>query len=224
MPLGACVIIEPRKHKALELSLRFTRATIPDWPIVIFHGTRNEEFAREAAKNITNVEFRSLHEANLSIPQYNILMTRPSFYQEFAEYDYMLVFQTDSLLMCYSPYSIEDFLGYDYVGAPWKHFPENCGGNGGLSLRRIKAMITVLRNHPYLKSELPLLPEDLYISKLPGLHFPPRELSQQFSAETILHDCPFGTHKPFWNLKGAEWDRLVLYAPAVKLLKELNES
>lgn len=76
---------------------------------------------------------------------YNKLMLSPSFYQEFAEHDFMLLYQLDS-------YVFEDQLdmwadkGFDYIGAPWfKGFntstPNSAmfsfAGNGGFSLRNI---------------------------------------------------------------------------------------
>lgn len=77
---------------------------------------------------------------------YNRLLLSEEFYARFDEYDYMLIYQPDA-------YVYEDKLmewcnkGYDYVGAPifgsftdtmirWEH---GRVGNGGLSLRRIKA-------------------------------------------------------------------------------------
>lgn len=219
---GVCVIVEPRKHPALALSLRFTRATIPDWPIVVFHGTENEEFAKEAAAGLSDISFRPLDCKNLTIPKYNQLLTLPSFYEQFREVEFILIFQTDSLIFPYSAYSIEDFLDYDYFGAPWSHFPDLLGGNGGLSLRRISAMIAILKQHPYRKQTKPRPPEDLFISTLPGLHLPPRHIAERFSTESILHPCPFGVHKPWLTLSAADWEDLVRYAPVVRELRLLN--
>jgi len=81
-----------------------------------------------------------------NIAGYNRLLLSEEFYKRFADYDYMLIYQPDV-------YVFEDKLtwwckkGYDYVGAPIfglftdKVFYKDKGrvGNGGLSLRRVKA-------------------------------------------------------------------------------------
>lgn len=83
-----------------------------------------------------------------NIAGYNRLLLSEEFYARFAEYDYMLIYQPDA-------YVFEDRLEewcnkeYDYVGAPIfgsftdMEFHRNKGrvGNGGLSLRKIKAYI-----------------------------------------------------------------------------------
>jgi len=53
--------------------------------------------------------------------------------------EWLLVFQTDSILCANSRQNLNDYLEYDWVGAPWN--PDGrFGGNGGLSLRRVSAI------------------------------------------------------------------------------------
>ncbi|KAI0177658.1 hypothetical protein BJ166DRAFT_475762 [Pestalotiopsis sp. NC0098] len=59
--------------------------------------------------------------------------------------EWLLVFQTDSILCANSRQNINDYLEYDWIGAPWNP-SGRYGGNGGLSLRRVSAMIDVLRD------------------------------------------------------------------------------
>jgi hypothetical protein len=221
MKPGCCVIVEPRKHKALSLSLKFAHSTIPQWPIYVCHGTANEEYARSAAPENDLFHFVKLPYENMTISLYNNLMTDPRFYRLFRDYEYILIFQTDSLIFPFSPFAIEDFMGWDYVGAPWIHIPQSCGGNGGLSLRKTETMIRLLTKHRYPKHRGP--PEDCFICDLPGMQLPPRTVSQRFSAETISYPCPFGVHKPWLVIRGDDWERLVQYAPAVATLRELNQ-
>lgn len=75
---------------------------------------------------------------------YNKLMLSKSFYERFAGYDYMLIYQLDA-------YVFRDELdywtskGYDYIGAPWLKsnlkLDEENSGNGGFSLRRTDSFI-----------------------------------------------------------------------------------
>jgi hypothetical protein len=98
---------------------------------------------------------------------YNRLMLSAAFYKTFNEYQYMLVYQTDC-------YVFRDELlewankGYDYIGGIWfddYHGNPNLGaklwypGNGGLSLRKVKAIIQVLSSERPLKRWGQLLDE-----------------------------------------------------------------
>lgn len=81
---------------------------------------------------------------------YNRLLLSLEFYERFSSYDYMLIFQTDALII---NDSIDVFLkkGYTYIGAPWLEadVPEKEGlsvGNGGFSLRHIPSFIQALRS------------------------------------------------------------------------------
>jgi hypothetical protein len=75
--------------------------------------------------------------------------------------EWLLVFQTDSMLCANSRQSLNNWLDYDWVGAPWKP-TSRFGGNGGLSLRRVSAIVDVLRNQqrvPYSD------PEDVWLTE-----------------------------------------------------------
>ena len=78
---------------------------------------------------------------------YNKLMLQPGFYEEFADYEYMLVYQPDCWVF-------RDELeywcnkGYDYIGAPYLYTRNDeyklkavQVGNGGFSLRKISFWI-----------------------------------------------------------------------------------
>ncbi len=73
---------------------------------------------------------------------YGTLLTEPSFYQKFQEYEYMLIYQLDAFVFTDQ---LEYFcsLGYDYIGAPmpFSQWTDVHGriGNGGFSLRKIAA-------------------------------------------------------------------------------------
>ena len=95
-----------------------------------------------------------------SIAGYNRLLLSRSFYQLYDRYEFMLVLQTDAIILrddlafwCAQP--------FDYIGAPWPdgyellvnagRFEGNFGkkvkvfvGNGGLSLRRIEKCLALL--------------------------------------------------------------------------------
>ncbi len=101
-----------------------------------------------------------------SVDGYTKLLLSPFFYERFNKYEYMLICQTDALLLR----PIREIIpfqnaGYDYFGAPWpggnevycisfkgislvkKHIRKKiCNvGNGGFSLRNISHTIALLR-------------------------------------------------------------------------------
>lgn len=79
-----------------------------------------------------------------SVAGYNKLMLSRCFYERFAAWDYLLIYQLDAWVF-------KDELdawcakGYDYIGAPWMKLngklDENNSGNGGFSLRKIATFI-----------------------------------------------------------------------------------
>ncbi len=221
MPTGCACIVEPRKHPSLGLSIRSVYLSIPkQWPIFVFHGSDNVGEAEKACEHVPSAQLHSLGVTNLTIHDYNHLLTDPSFYNHFADYDYVLIFQTDSLMFPFAPKPITEFLGTDWIGACWRHHPKHKGGNGGFSLRNVKRMQELLTKHPYPpKCQIP---EDLYICNLPGIRLPERSVSMQFSVESIFYPTPLAVHKPWLFLDPQQWRKLLQYAPIVKELRRLN--
>lgn len=93
-------------------------------------------------------EFAAQHFASVSA--YSKLLLSPAFYEAFADFEHILVYQTDCLV--FSP-DLARFcqMGYDYLGAPL--FEKDSQqprlsrvGNGGLSLRRVQAFLEVLNS------------------------------------------------------------------------------
>ncbi|KAI1082323.1 hypothetical protein F5B20DRAFT_587942 [Whalleya microplaca] len=78
--------------------------------------------------------------------------------------EWLLVFQTDSILCANSRQNLNDFLDYDWVGAPWDP-SGRFGGNGGLSLRRVGAIVDVLRDQVRAHDSEP---EDVWLTERLG--------------------------------------------------------
>jgi Protein of unknown function (DUF5672) len=83
------------------------------------------------------------------VRSYSALLLEPQFYRAFSSYDFLLVYQLDSLVLADE---LEAWCtrGYDYVGAPWtRRSPDGRvvltgAGNGGFSLRRVASCLEVL--------------------------------------------------------------------------------
>lgn len=124
--------------------------------------------------------------------EYNLLLTSKGFWEQIP-FDKVLIFQHDSLLL---RHGIEDFLQYDFVGAPifHEHLPMPCM-NGGLSLRSKSKMLEVIEKIPYdynLHGN-----EDIYfcrgIEKIGG-NLPTKEGAQSFSVESVFSLGSLGCH------------------------------
>jgi hypothetical protein len=97
--------------------------------------------------------------------------------------EWLLVFQTDSILCANSKQSLNNWLEYDWVGAPWNP-SGRFGGNGGLSLRRVSAIVDILRNQVRKEFDGP---EDVWLTERlghrPGAHLANGSASLTFSGE-----------------------------------------
>ncbi|KAK1751687.1 hypothetical protein QBC47DRAFT_463788 [Echria macrotheca] len=101
-----------------------------------------------------------------------------------APAEWLLIFQTDSMLCANARRDLNDYLEYDWVGAPW-NASGRFGGNGGLSLRRVSAIVEILRNQIRLDGSEP---EDVWLTDRlghrPGARLANGSLSMSFSGES----------------------------------------
>jgi hypothetical protein len=215
------VIVEPRKHKALEFVLsNFMNNLDYHWNFVIMHGTDNKEFVEQILNKFENksrVKLVNLEVSNLSIYDYNNLLYSEKFYDN-IDTEIFLVFQTDTIICNNKNNNINRFLKYDYVGAPWKHM--NDVGNGGLSLRRKSKMLEILKNC----NRDPHMNEDVFFSfgcDNAKPYKPSVKEAKKFSVESIYEDYPFGHHKSWGHLK-EDLEKMRSQCIGYETLEELN--
>lgn len=218
------VIIEPRTHKALEFVLEnFMENLSNNWDFIIFHGNLNKDYvinilnSNEILKNNKDrIKLINLNVDNLTIKNYNDLLVSKDFYKDIPT-EIFLIFQTDSIICKNNKDLIDNFLKYDYTGAPWK---DKTVGNGGLSLRKKSKMIEIIEGCPYANQ-----PEDIYFGKACPEIFrsiPDFEDAKEFSVETVFNDKSFGVHKPWAHLKGVNYMNTVNACDGLDKLRELN--
>lgn len=75
--------------------------------------------------------------------QYSRIMLKDVY--QYIETDHVLVVQYDGMAIDRNKWT-DDFLGYDYIGAPWPWHNENNVGNGGFSLRSRRLIELVSRD------------------------------------------------------------------------------
>ena len=149
-----------------------------------------------------------------SVKTYNYLMMSPGFYDVFKDFDYILIYQLDAFVF-YDALEYFCSLGYDYIGAPWPYYARRNFsdlrnvrvGNGGFSLRNVKAHVELLTEQADLVTRMTGTPEDdffAYCGAREDINFsvPPVDIAARFSVEYLLEHSlrhignrlPFGCH------------------------------
>lgn len=178
---NVAVIFESAVHPALELCVRNVMYYLEsNWSLIIYHSRENEMFIKSALSDLKNVEYRIPQNQIYSVAEYNQYMLNPDFYQSLNAKK-VLIFQTDSLML---KGGIDQFMKYDYAGAPWPWL--NKAGNGGFSLRTVDVMLEACLKITSAVSEN----EDLYFSDFVGSHHKliPFQEAYTFSREFQVTD------------------------------------
>ena len=223
-PLKAAVIIEGRTlPNLIPLILHFSSVLGPEWPIKVLHmaKNRNQFFRSPAFQRQTSSGHITLQQlpSNVSFTSRDAVskfLTQPWLYHNLAPYEHILLFQSDSILCANSPRMVEDFLEYDFIGAPID--PKyGQGMNGGLSLRKRETMLRVIERNQFTGKpedgsefedqwffqkleELPRGPNNATGARLPSV-----EVAAGFSVETMWRQQPFGLHQVSrWQLNHME--------------------
>lgn len=188
------VIVEPRNHVDLEIVIKnvmyFLNETNSDikWGLHIFHGNKNKKLIEEITNKWKGVKLTNILFHNLTSHEYNDWIRTKKFWNQITTQN-VLMFQTDSCLL---RHGIEEFLEWEYIGAPWIKSKEGkYVGNGGLSFRKKEKMIDIIEKNFYID----YINEDIYFCKYVD-NLPPSFLAKQFSVENVYYENPLGIHQP----------------------------
>ena len=227
-PLVA-VIVEPREENLVKILNHFMKVMPPYTHFQVYHGTKNADIIYNNFKNhiqSNKISVWNMGVDNLSIQGYSALLTSKSFWNS-VQGERTLVFQTDAITCGKSKFKIQDFVEYDFVGAPLsttisiliniffmgKGYVTGHSRfyNGGLSYRTKSKMLDVIKKYPWDQ----LCPEDIwfcaFLPRIGGV-LPARESAREFSFESETLTCtPWGLHKP-----RKEYDQLCKICPEVK--------
>ena len=186
-----------------------------EWSHTVVCGSLNYNYMVKMCNNIDkNIKIIKTKFDNLMPPyQYSQFLTTEEFWNMFVG-NKILIYQEDSIIF---KSNINDFIEYDYVGAPWR---KNCGlniydvGNGGFSLRTKQIMIDVIKKYPYTYKKR--LYEDVYFTKNMIDHNIGKvakwDVASNFSSELIYNPESLGGHA-FWlsnkNWKQHVYDKII---------------
>jgi hypothetical protein len=190
------VIIEPREllemtaiMKAVMYYLNETNSNIK-WGLQIFHGTLNESSIKSETMDWGEVMYENLNKPDLTKKEYNDMLKSSNFWQK-VRGEKILIFQSDSIML---RSGIDDFLIYDYVGAPWTKPKENSMvGNGGFSLRTKKIMLDITSK--YIDEDIHM--EDIFFAKyLKNQLVADIDTAKKFCVEDVFYPTPLAVHNP----------------------------
>lgn len=137
----AAVIVETRPFEGFGQIVRDHLKHLPSgWALEVYCSNDNKAFLEQELMGMEYNIHAGYTVANTM--DYNKILMSTGFWSYLTQYERVLMFQTDSELL--RP-GIEEFLKYDYVGAPWT--VNTRGGNGGLSIRNPKAMLKAIEEH-----------------------------------------------------------------------------
>ncbi len=207
------ILIEYRCLPHLECLIRNCISKLgKDWSQTIVCGEENYEYILYIVKNIDrDIKVIKTDYKNVNQNVYNNMLLTTDFWNLFFG-EKLLIYQEDTFIF---DNNINQFIKYDYIGAPWPkdlEINEYSVGNGGLSLRSKCIMIQILNNkcNPEIskfalnyqkKSHLDKCPEDVYFTtsmiKYKIGNLASWDVAKTFSVETINETLFFGGHN-FW--------------------------
>jgi len=195
------VFLEFRSFPHIEFIIRNAIIKLgTEWAHTIICGNNNYTFMKDLCNELSvNINVIKLDINNIDdMENYNKLLTSEMFWN-LLKGEKILIHQEDS---CIFKSNIQDFMRFDYIGAPWnteKEWVQKSGlkiaaGNGGFSLRTRKLMINIIQN--YQRS--PQDNEDVYFSRTIQDYnlgvFPTMHEAFDFSSEGIVSENSFGGH------------------------------
>jgi len=192
--VNACILVETRELDIPRIKERHMKY-LPGWEFIGVCSNNNKRLFKDDITLICN-EIRT-------ISDYNILMTDYRLYECFLGYDRILICQHDSGLL---KEGIDEFLEWDWVGAPWSF--QTFGGNGGLSLRNPQACYEICKSHSWTGCN-----EDIFfcevMSKSQKYRPAPREVCERFSVEAVFKLGTLGYHAIDKWLEDYEIDQIL---------------
>ncbi|KAI9105478.1 hypothetical protein DFS34DRAFT_690003 [Phlyctochytrium arcticum] len=203
------VLLELRRLPVMvPMLLHYMAAISDDWPFRVFHSKENSDLL---TKNLAlqryiksgKLTFQEVPEGTVirNGPDVSHFLTRRWIWEQFQA-ESIFFFQLDAMICSNSDMAVDDFLQFDWIGAPWPHIPHLKGGNGGFSIRKRSRLLRCLDKQTW---EYGHDPEDVWYSKclasFEDAVMPTFEDSKRFSLEGAQSDHFLGIHKPYNGIR-----------------------
>jgi hypothetical protein len=160
------------------------------WGLQIFHSEGNEKFIRNIVNDWDNIILTKIDIEDIDKKTHTELLKSLEFW-ELVEGETILNFQIDSLLLRELS---DDFLIYDFIGAPWSKAKEGkLIGNGGLSIRKKSKTIDYLKKY---EIEEDVWEDIFFVKHKQDNELPDILTAMRFSVEDIFYPYPVGLHNP----------------------------
>ncbi|OGN09323.1 MAG: hypothetical protein A3C61_01565 [Candidatus Yanofskybacteria bacterium RIFCSPHIGHO2_02_FULL_39_10] len=168
-----------------------------------------KDFEFEKVKLLTSLESNHSNIVKIdpinTIEAYNQFMIKKM--NDYIDTDFVLVIQYDGFILNPEAWT-DEYLKYDYIGAPWHKDGHFIVGNGGFSLRS-KKLLEILQKDDSL--QIPAdEPEDTFICQekrehleSKGIKFAPVDLARQFALEANEKDGVEWTNQ--FGFHGLKW-------------------
>lgn len=219
------VFIEFREFDHIEFILRNAILQLGSkWSFTVICGNENYNFMIKICNNICkNIKIIKTTFNAVTIREYSDFLKTVDFWNLLVG-EKILIYQEDSFIF---NNNIEEFIEYDYIGAPWRdRVLPICVGNGGLSLRTKQVMIDIIKeinNDKTLINEI--ISEDVFFSKhMQRLNIgkiAEEEIAERFSSELIHNKNSFAGHQ-FW-LSDPKWKKRMYNSMHKLLLDKTSE-
>jgi hypothetical protein len=225
-----CIVIVDTRFNIMSLwSVLVTMYNVPkeqyDWIVFIYTSPSAKQQYKEALANyglgeedvntIKVVGCASLECKPFHIELYNAFLKDELFWKDLMDqgFEKCLIIQDDGMLV--NGANLEEFMTFDYVGAPWADVADNkyikdyinvdLVGNGGFSLRDVKKSYEVCvtykdEKHMLFYHNINEIPEDVYFVKYLkkiGANVASFNIARKFSVEQVFQYRSCGFHK-FW--------------------------
>ncbi|KKY25703.1 hypothetical protein UCRPC4_g01616 [Phaeomoniella chlamydospora] len=195
-------LVENRPDPMLApLILHMMSVVPPDWRFHFMGSESAVDKVKDSAAIMRQVDVGKLDVTyipeNMSVAGQEMIsrfLTNTWTYEALLPAEHVLVYQTDSIFCANSMDDLDNWLIYDWVGAPWD--PGNrYGGNGGLSLRKVSSILKVLYHQQRANNSEA---EDVWLTERLG-HLPNAKVANgteayAFSGEMRWSDEPMGYH------------------------------
>ena len=230
------IIVEPRKHKALEFVLNnILECLSKEWNIVFFHGINNIEYSENIVNKLNCIYNNRITTVNLNVDNlnqktYSKFFATKSLIYDYINTEYFLVFQTDSMMFKSNSHLMDSFLNknYDYIGAPWlitNYYPtkeRDFIGNGGFSLRKTETMLKIIENYKWDENIEPWYEDLFFTKKYHDIQVikPSYEDAKLFCVDEVITPITMACHN-FWRTP--YYNTLCELYPECEILKNLQD-